>query len=38
LCASADFGVRRSKVESSFCKSGYIEVSGKTQTRFLASH
>src|ERR1700758_4970987 len=26
LCASADLGVRRSKVASSFCRSAYIEV------------
>src|ERR1700751_4780822 len=26
LCASADLGVRRSNVASSFCRSGYIEV------------
>src|SRR5262249_11383553 len=31
LWASADLGVRRSKVESSFCKSGYIVVSESTQ-------
>src|SRR6266702_7141253 len=37
LWASADLGVRRSKVASSFCRSGYIEVSGKTQAgAFLA--
>src|SRR5579864_9088573 len=29
LCASADLGVRRSKVEISFCRSGYIGVSGE---------
>src|SRR5213593_1645227 len=26
LCASADLGVRRTKVSSSFCRSGYIVV------------
>src|SRR6201993_3276245 len=31
LCASADLGVRRSKVVSSFCRSGYIVVSEITQ-------
>jgi hypothetical protein len=31
LWASADLGVRRSKVASSFCRSGYIEVSEITQ-------
>jgi hypothetical protein len=31
LCASADLGVRRSNVEISFCKSGYIGYSGESQ-------
>src|SRR5215470_934761 len=31
LWASADLGVRRSNVESSFCRSGYIMVSEITQ-------
>jgi hypothetical protein len=35
LWASADFGVRRSKVASSFCRSGYIEVSEITQAGAL---
>src|SRR5579864_8825834 len=26
LCASADLGVRRTNVSSSFCSSGYIEI------------
>ncbi len=36
--ASADFGVRRSKVASSFCRSGYIKGLCRTQARegFLA--
>ena len=31
LCASADFGVRRSKASSSFCNAGYIVISKNAQ-------
>jgi hypothetical protein len=35
LWASADLGVRRSKVASSFCRSGYIEITpGKLRPAF----
>src|ERR1700736_3620918 len=37
LCASADLGVRRSNVASSFCRSGYIEVSEDTQAGCCAA-
>src|SRR5579864_5101547 len=35
LCASADLGVRRSKVEISFCRSGYIQVLREDSSRPL---
>src|SRR5207302_2139148 len=37
LCASADLGVRRTKVSSSFCRSGYIMVSEESQAADCAA-